>query len=246
MKKACVLVILFGFSTAVFSDTIGINFSGPGVGRVEMSSGDSAGATVSHSNWNNSLYDGGADVALNDNSGNATDVTISYENNQANGVDVISMDGRTDNGDNKLMSAFVEVPGADGLATFTINGLGSGAYEAYNVYVYLFAGGGNGQISDGTTTYYFSDTGTRDFDEKSDFVQATSTSSDNITAANYAVFSGSGTSPLVLSVENLNSKWNPQNGVHGIQIEAIPEPATLGLIALSACGALAIRRVFMI
>ena len=131
----------------------------------------------------------------------------------------------------------------------TITGI---PYSSYDVYVYMEAAGGNGGSgavminansgsgSVDSTNEYFYDYGW----PNGAFIQATATSSAaNTAVSNYVLFTGNTASDITLTAEA--SGWN--TGLAAFQIvntgtSTIPEPATLGLMAVLGVGILLLKR----
>ncbi len=129
----------------------------------------------------------------------------------------------------------------------TISGI---PYSSYDVYVYMAAPGGNGATgavtiganSGGTvdsTSEFFYDYGW----PNGAFIQSTATSSASNTAvSNFVLFTGNTASNITLIADA--SGWN--TGLAAFQIvntgSALPEPATLGLMALGGLGVSLIGR----
>lgn len=123
-----------------------------------------------------------------------------------------------------------------GNATLTISGL-TGSYDIY-AYVdpMYFAGNPTAEeVGLGSTDYYLNSS-----NALSAWTQSTATSSATATTANYVEFTGlSGATQTLTVFDNGNAY-----GLGGIQIvsSAVPEPASLGLMAVAGAGLLLLKR----
>jgi hypothetical protein len=128
-------------------------------------------------------------------------------------------------------------------STFTVNGLPSGTY---NVFVYV-AGldqtGDQQSVTLGSTTYYekytmaseWSPSNPSTFDG---FSKVSSTDPTSYQEGNYVEFTNvTGSSITVNSIDT-----GGQTGFSGFQIQAVPEPTSLGLAGIGTIGLLARRR----
>ncbi len=107
-------------------------------------------------------------------------------------------------------------------------------YASYDIIVYFSSdvAGREGSVSDGTTTYSFNSVGPPSVNGANAlFAQTTDTGSSYLTAANYAVFSGLSGASQAIRVQMLeNDEWA---GIAGFQVVAVPEPASVVLLAVS-------------
>lgn len=124
-------------------------------------------------------------------------------------------------------------------ATLTLSGL-SGSYDIY-AYVNPMYFAGNGTLEEvglGSTNYYLSSSSSL-----TSWTQSTNTTDVSVPASNYVEFTGlSGATQTITVFANGNAY-----GLDGIQIiptggPNIPEPATLGLMAVAGAGLLLIKR----
>jgi hypothetical protein len=132
-------------------------------------------------------------------------------------------------------------------ASVTVTNLNANFSGGYYAIVYLagYAAGEGASISDGTSTYYWK---TADPDNATLVQTLDVDNADGYDTANYAVF-GSAANPLssdsvTFTLDNITNTGSAALG--GLQIVAIPEPGTVGLMVVLA-GAMAwIRRRFML
>lgn len=114
-------------------------------------------------------------------------------------------------------------------------------YAQYNIIVYFSSdvAGRAGDVTDLTTTYSFNTVGPASVaGPNAVLAQTTDTAGTYNTTANYAVFSGlSGAAQTVRVQMRDNDLWG---GIAGVQVVAIPEPASLTLLGL--CGLLTVFR----
>ncbi len=118
----------------------------------------------------------------------------------------------------------------------------SATFATYDLIVYGAgydgaAGGNQGAYTVGGTTYYMQKTTT----DNATLVQSSDIdSADGVDVGNYVVFSGLSGDIQTLTVSALNGS----TGIGGIQVvgTVIPEPATLGLVAVFGGATLFIRR----
>jgi hypothetical protein len=240
--------------TLAHANSISINFEGGNPGLAVDSSG-SAGApgAAQTGNWNNLASPGttlgtvagsatGGTGALIDNTGAATNATLTYSYDFTNGNSYATGASATSE-DLELMNGFIAINGASGnnLTTIPLN-LANVPYANYNVYVYFGSTGSNhaGSTTDNLgQTYSFTTDAYQYPDPYPGYVQTTSATGNPF--ADYAVFTNE-TSPTLNLGISIPTAGNGV-GVFGVQIvSAVPEPASLGLIGVSALGLLR-RRV---
>ena len=146
--------------------------------------------------------------------------------------------------DSKLMNGYIDAFSnaasnlPDGTSTVTIDGI---PYLQYDVVVYVGTDGNNrlANLTDGSTSYYYTTGSALGGFGPGDYAQATSTDINNRTInANYAVFPGHTESSITVSIFDWTGGNN--NGIHAVQIvDTIPEPTSLVLLSLGAFGLLA-------
>jgi hypothetical protein len=126
--------------------------------------------------------------------------------------------------------------------TFTLSDLNGTFVSTYDVIVYAAgfnaaAGGNQGAISVGTTTNYYSVPNPY----TTSLIESTDTDiSDGADLGTYVRFNGLSGDSVTITLDAINGGV----GIGGVQIvgDVIPEPATLGLLAVSGAAALFIRR----
>ncbi len=182
-----------------------------------------------------------------------------YEGNSSFGAAGFTNADPNQAGDNQLYSASLRTPITSSPYTTAAIQVSNIPYTQYNVYVY-FGGSSNtassglvnlnGTLSTsstptalntatitGGTTYYSSDSY-----QLPTLTQATATSSTSATAGNYAEFTGVTGSSFSAYVQATNTTDPRSLGMVGIQIVPVPEPATLGIMALMGAGILLVGR----
>ena len=122
-------------------------------------------------------------------------------------------------------------------ASITLSDLNAFSAGGVDIIVYMngFAANDGAEITDGTTSYFFTDTA-----GSTTLIQTTDTNSgDGYDVANYAVFSGLSTDSVTLTLDNIVGGGM---SLAGVQVIAIPEPATFGLFGIAGAGVLFARR----
>jgi len=116
-------------------------------------------------------------------------------------------------------------------------------YASYNIIVYFSSDGGGreGQVGNGSATYYFSTLGAASIaGSNATLTQTTSTSVSDYAAGNYAIFTGlSGASQTITLQMRDNDEWG---GIAGFQVVAVPESSAALLGGLGLLGLLRRRR----
>ncbi len=184
-----------------------------------------------------------ADNWLNLTSSNTgSDLTLS-----SGGASSIDLSGTTPGGyDTWNFGALNNTPMRAGISTFgtgsqvTLSDLNA-TFASYDVIVYAAgfngaAGGNQGAISDGSTTYYY--TVPNPF--TTTLIQSTDTNIvDGADQGNYVRFDGLSSDSLTITIDSINSGV----GIGGIQIvgERVPEPASVTIL-LAAAGLTGWRR----
>ena len=228
--------------------SIGLNFAGDVGGQ--LASSTSAGVTaVAQSSWNNLPAANSSNLPLLDSTGQATSVTATYNSNYNSGYFAGNPQGFSAGSGNALLNA-QEIYGNPSV---TISGI---PYSQYDVYVYIDSDQkdrGQAQsltaLAGGTvnsTTYYQTPVGiTGGSSISGTFVQGTNTdstatnfSNSAYPLANYVLFQGNSATSIKLDVATFGA-----SGLAAIQIvEAIPEPASLSLLAAGSLLLLGRRR----
>ncbi|HET6249187.1 MAG TPA: PEP-CTERM sorting domain-containing protein [Tepidisphaeraceae bacterium] len=229
-----------GSAATARSASIGIQFQGS---QAALAPTDSAGV-VPQTNWNAEATSSFTNVALNDNSGNATTAVFSGSADGTyfggNGFTPGTGDATLTAGE--LYQGMSSTVGSAGLANnFTITNI---PYPTYDVYVYGDADAGGRVISDALTPSGGSTT----------FISFTTENGSNGWVAGTGTWNGIGTPPadpsanyahfagITASGFVLQSGAQGNGGINGIEIVATPEPASLGLLGVAALGLLARRR----
>ena len=230
MKKALAMTLVASMAVAsVHADIVSVNFKQFAGGVNDALDGYGVAAA---NNWLNTQGTVGTDVA-----GSVGATTVNFTMTNPGGFASAPGGGVYDNTPMRTGAFVYAVP-----LTLSLSGLSAFAPLGYDVIVYgtgnNAAGGGNqGAYSDGTTTYYMQ----RAVVHNATLIQSSDINSgDGVDEGNYVVFSGlSGdTQSITLTTVNGNT------GLGGFQIVAIPEPATLGMVAVFGGGILLIRRKF--
>ena len=240
---AAVAAAGLGAGAAPAANVISVNFT---AGSYPLAAGDSAGV-VAAINWNNvignpSAPSSGSNIVLNDSTGLATTALLTYS--AATSYDSPANVTGGSPATNTLFSGSLN--GSDvglGEVTITVTNI---PYASYAVYAYGFGADASGQnvlsLTDGTTTYYYVSDGT-----PGALTQTTSTDPNSPTVGlyQYQVFAGKTGASFTLttggSITNVLS-----NNIAGFQIvefspQAVPEPASVGLLAAGALGAAGLR-----
>jgi len=219
---------------------IGVNFVGGSANGAptSLAAGDVAGL-VPQSNFNNVANASGAAIALNNSSGGATGVTLTFA-----GAGTWGSGSGSASPNAALLNGYVD--GTDnGSNTYTFNNVPAGKY---NIIVYALPDGLDGRDQslvlngDVANTLFMSSEAGSGF-AANGFVRATATSKDGPGAiGNYFEFDN--VSPQAGTFALVGTSLTFRNFSNGIQIvnADVPEPATLGLVALGGIAMLARRR----
>ena len=196
-------------------------------------------------NWNNVANLGSTVTDLNDDSGTPTTADIS-----GTIMDGSLATSETDTDpDSKMMKGF---NGKNNTTphTVTVSDVPT-AFTTAGYYVLAYWGGPPTNRSGtwklgltvGSDTYWLDHADEAQYNDPPGYVQATSTDSASPTLnANYAQF-GSASAPKTASSFTLTLTVTDQRmGLSGLQIVQVPEPATLGLMALGGAGLVLLRR----
>ena len=181
MKKTVLMVLAVGLTalgSVANAASIGLNLGTDQGGS--LGAGDSAGV-VAQANWNNKSGGSGSANNLVNNSGVGTTAGVSWTCTA--GITWRVGNNGTSTANHKLMYGYIDPSSTGGSATVTLSGI---PYSKYDLYVYFNSDNGPGRtgyVTDGTTSYYFSNVGDSAFPG---FLQTTSTSSSSNPTANYA------------------------------------------------------------
>lgn len=228
-------------STAAVADSIiSVNWSGDT--RADMGATEVAGAPgVRVSNWNTILKDEGVLVnPIYADGTTATGVTIAPSD-----TGFINRGNSPSAGDEKLFNGVKDVTGSYSIG---VTGL---TFAVYDVYVYQRGESENrgGGFTIGSTTYYARGLAANPTDDTG-YVLSTDedisggTVADQMAQGNYVKFSGLTGSDFTLNVQAYGDDIT-RSKIAGLQIVAVPEPATLGLVGLAGLGLLFARRFRM-
>ena len=243
MKKQ----ILLSLAAACSAQAAMISWSVDQFGTVSTSSG-----VVPASNWNNTVpsgaspYVGKSVIDLNDDSGSASTLDISYGAWGAWRLQASHPGADADGSNNKeLLNGYLNAGPAAWNPSVTAStvAISQIPYANYNIIVYFSSDAADreGQVSAGSETFYFSTLGTASVaGSNAVLTQTTSTSNASYAGANYAVFNGlSGASQTLTVQMRDNDEWG---GIAGFQVIAVPEPSVALLGAVATVGLFARRR----
>ena len=147
---------------------------------------------------------------------------------------------------NDMFGSFEDFSAGDGLITYTLDNLNTGVGALYDVYIYSARNFGNTGVTEfnvnGETKYLSSENNVGDYAES-----GWSTAADamnNLDSGNYVRFQNVSLDTLVVGVAALEDTVNGggAGSVAGLQIVAVPEPATFGLLAIFGGAMLFLRR----
>jgi hypothetical protein len=245
-------VISMALTLGVSADTvISVNWSGDQ--RAVMAPTDVAGV-VRAANWN--TITNGAAASL---------TPIYADGTLATGVSITPSEitfanrgtiSSSVSGDTKLFNGVEDISStASNAFSISVTGL---SFAEYDVYVYRRAEnlGRAGSFTIGDTTYYVGSNGSHGDNptDETGYVLSTDTTYDgalssaggtvlsDVDQGNYVKFSGLTGSSFTLDMGALSDDSAPRSKVAGIQIVAIPEPATIGLVGLTGIGLFLARR----
>jgi hypothetical protein len=207
-------------------------------------SGSNVAGLVPVSNWNNS-WPSNPTTDLIDDSGAPTTLDIAISTFNTWSVFGFHPGQDADTTYNKeLLNGYLNAGPAPWMPAITYSQIAMSEipYANYNVIVYFSSdvSGRAGDVTDGATNYSFVTVGPASVSGANAlFAQTTDTGGTYTTTANYAVFSGlSGASQTVKVQMRDLDQWA---GIAGFQVvEAVPEPASIMLVAL--CSLIMLRR----
>ena len=249
-KMTLVLTLGIGIAVSASANIISINMTDGG--SMGTSGGQTAGAVLA-GNWNE-IGNSGAAIGttdlnnLLDNSGAASGVSVvqalwvgGWWNSDAYPTGFSGTIG------NDMYGNFHDFTAADGLQTWTFNNVNAGVGALYDVYIYSARGFGNTGVTqfdvNGETKYLANENTVGDYAESGWASQALAEA--NLNSGNYVRFQNVSLDTLVVGVSGLEDLTNGgvAGSVAGLQIVAIPEPATFGLLAAFGGGMLFLRRM---
>ena len=184
--------------------------------------------------WNTFNANSIASLALNDVDGNASGITATLDSFSGSGVWQNSQFANSPVDD--VARDYVHSGGVGGIISLTLSGLdatGATTYDIHVISAVLWGGWNNIHVTGNAPLHQVMSDGSY---AGGDLVES------------YRTFSGvtaDGSGEINISV--LDWETAPGTGVlSGVQIETIPEPATLGLVGMVGAGILFIRRRMMI
>ncbi len=241
-KLLCASALLAGFALESRAALISVNLREFANDVNDIDADESYGVAAEGSvtnGWMNAFGPGIATLNLAD----GTPTTVSATGNNPGGTDTTFNTTLNDTPMRAGMATFSLTPAS--FPTITLAGL-AGTFTSYDLIVYFTSNDGadQGQISDGTTTYFFSLPGGTG-SQTAALIETTDTNfGDGVAEGSYAVFRGLTADSVTLEVRAKNiaaGNGGTFVGIGGYQINGtlLPEPGSLALMTL---GGLMIAR----
>lgn len=254
-RAAMALAVASGLAGATAVDaaplapSVAVNFAADQPGRTGATSEVTGPAGVLNTvNWNNTTGQSGtASNVVADVAGVSTPTTIAVNyaatvgNWSSTGRGEENNTGTGENGD--LMSGYLDTSNTSNVIISTTGLTTQGIPGPFNVYVYVQGGvNGRGGTYNLTSTGGYNVTDSHDTTAAFDgtFVEDTDLAG-TTPGSNYLVFRGV-PGDFTLTTTPVNGGATLRANVNAIEIVAVPEPATIGLLGLGALGLLARRR----
>ncbi|MCP5538419.1 MAG: PEP-CTERM sorting domain-containing protein [Akkermansiaceae bacterium] len=234
------LCALGASAIAVHGASIGINF-GSNRANSALAPGDSAGV-IAQANWNNAPGGSGTIASLNNDTGGASGVSLSWTADEAWSVQTAATSGP----DGTLLNGFISdnnTAGNGATSKVDITGI---TYATYDLYIYI-------SHDRSFEDVILSETGSSAFGpftavEDNTNPTAAVTWNQQTTSAtgsgNYVLFAGLTASTLNIDMAavDLGSGTLERNAISGIQIVQVPEPSSAALLGLAGLALFMRRR----
>lgn len=243
MKKLVIMLVLLAFAVSAQAAIISVNMTDGGSNGT--SAAQTAGAVLA-GYWDeiapNMTALGTTNLGnLRDDSGAASGVTL-VQSDWIGGWWASSgwPSGFSGTIGNDMFGAFSDT---DFAYTYTFGNVNAGVGALYDVYIYSARGFGNTGVTqfdvNGETKFLVNENVVGDYAESGWSTQALAEA--NMNSGNYVLFQNVSLDTLVVGIDGLEDLTNGglAGSVAGIQLVAVPEPMTMGLLGL---GGLFLRR----
>lgn len=238
LKSPYIFLAIAATSGVASAASIGLSFGGAGGGAdVTLLSSDSAGV-VRQTNWNTNSAASGTINNLNDDSGTATDVRVTWSSDESWSYTGSGTHGTTDAG---LFAGWISENGGVGSSsTIDISGVSYGQYDIY-VYVSHDRINNGARITIGSTTYDISEHVDVSKIQASPWVYTNGAGG----SGSYVKFSGLTGRDQTISFTTPAASGDEafRVGIAGFQIvEVVPEPSSTTLLGLGGLALILRRR----